>query len=68
MWTGAGVLALIDGEWTHFLPRDVPRDLRARASALVGLDRPTIVIRLAEGPDIPIQDQGRRRIGQPRGT
>jgi hypothetical protein len=52
VWTGPGILALVDGEWTHYLPRDVPRDLRARASAFVGMDRPTIIIRRAEGSDV----------------
>ncbi|MFI5338450.1 MAG: hypothetical protein ACHQ7N_01255 [Candidatus Methylomirabilales bacterium] len=49
VWTGPGVLALIDGEWVHYLPRDVPQDLRMRASAFVGLDQPTITIRLVRG-------------------
>ena len=44
VWTGPGVLALIDGEWIHY----APRDLRARAPAFVGMDRPTIAIRVAE--------------------
>lgn len=50
-WTGPGILALLDGEWVHFLERDAPRDPRARAAAFVGMDRPTIAIRLAGGVD-----------------
>ena len=48
VWTGPGVLALVNGEWVHFPAREAPRDLRARASAFVGMDRPTIAIRVAE--------------------
>jgi len=59
VWTGPGVLALIDGEWVHYPPRDVPRDLRARASAFVGLDRPTIAIRRAEGSGIPTRTKAK---------
>ena len=30
VWTGPGILALIDGEWIHYLPRDAPGDLGER--------------------------------------
>ena len=56
-WAGPGLLALIDGEWVHFYEREAPRDLRARATALVGLDRPTITIRLAQEKPRP-HEQG----------
>jgi hypothetical protein len=45
IWTGPGLLALVNGEWVHYLPRDAPRDLRQKATALVGTDRPRIGIR-----------------------
>lgn len=45
-WTGPGMLALLDGDWIYFTEQDAPRDLRARAAALVGLDGPRIAIRL----------------------
>lgn len=48
IWTGPGLLALVDGEWVHYLPREAPRDLREKATALVGTDRPRITITLAE--------------------
>ncbi len=47
-WNGPGVLALLDGQWVHYLLRDAPRDLRETAAALVGTDAPTITITLAE--------------------
>ncbi len=48
VWAGPGVLGLIDGVWHHWLPSDAPRDLTARATALVGTDTPTIIIARVE--------------------
>ncbi len=48
VWAGPGILVLVDGVWIHFLPRDAPRDLTARATALVGTDTPKVCIHLAE--------------------
>jgi len=50
VWTGPGLLALVNGAWQHWLPRDAPRDLRQKATALVGTDRPRIEIRLVKTP------------------
>ncbi len=50
IWTDPGLLALVNGEWQHWLPRDAPRDLRQKATALVGTDRPRISIRLVRVP------------------
>ncbi|HLG44084.1 MAG TPA: hypothetical protein VI337_03625 [Nitrospirales bacterium] len=63
VWTGPGVLALIDEEWVHYAPQDVPRDLRARASAFVGMDRPTIGIRRAGGSGADTRERGRTKTG-----
>jgi len=52
-WTGPGILALVDGEWMHYLSREAPEDLREKAAALVGLDRPRITMRLVEDPEMP---------------
>jgi len=48
VWTGPGILALVDAEWVHYLPQDVPQDLRERATVMGVTDRPRISIRLAE--------------------
>ena len=40
VWTGPGILVLVNGEWVHYMPREAPRDLRQVAAALVGTDRP----------------------------
>lgn len=48
VWRGPGVLLLIDGEWRWIdvanTPRDHTRTLKERATAVVGLDEPTICI------------------------
>lgn len=49
-WTGPGILALVNGEWRHYLVKDAPRDLRERATAMVGSDRPQITVSLATDP------------------
>ncbi len=51
VWSGPGILALVDGEWQHWLPSDAPRDLRETATALVGTDTPMITITRAEDGD-----------------
>ncbi len=35
VWTGPGILALVNGEWIHYVPRDAPRDPLERGTALV---------------------------------
>jgi len=67
-WTGPGLLALVNGEWQHWLPRDAPRDLRQKATALVGTDRPQIGIRRVQAakeghaaPGPTRRRRGRRR-------
>ncbi len=57
IWTGPGLLALVNGQWVHYLPKDAPRDLTIQAAAVVGTDRPHICIRLVEDPGNAAQDR-----------
>ncbi len=58
VWRGPGVLMLIDGEWRWVdvanMPRHLARELKERATAIVGRDEPTIsVLRIVDPAEAP---------------